>query len=164
MGKTIVLQGESGAGQHCKMSNQIAIASTMMAASEALLYGIKAGLDPRTMLKSIESGSAGSWTLSNLVPRMLAGDFKPGFFVKHFTKDMNIALESAGELGITLPGLEKARKLYQALAAMSRDQLEQAARTALEKPEAGPLPAIEAANGEDLGTQAIFLLYAAGGV
>jgi 3-hydroxyisobutyrate dehydrogenase len=163
MGKTIVLQGASGAGQHCKMSNQIAIASTMMAASEALLYGIKAGLDPHTMLKSIESGSAGSWTLSNLVPRMLAGDFKPGFFVKHFIKDMNIACESAGELGIKLPGLEKARQLYQALAAMSRDQLEQAAQIAPEKPEAGP-PVIEAANGEDLGTQAIFLLYAAGGV
>jgi 3-hydroxyisobutyrate dehydrogenase len=115
------------------------------------------------MLKSIESGSAGSWTLSNLVPRMLAGDFKPGFFVKHFIKDMNIALESAGELGITLPGLEKARQLYQALAAMSRDQLEQAARTALGKPETG-LTVIEAVNGEDLGTQAIFLLYAAGGL
>jgi 3-hydroxyisobutyrate dehydrogenase len=164
MGKTIVRQGESGAGQHCKMSNQIAIASTMMAAAEALLYGIKAGLDPHTMLKSIESGSAGSWTLSNLVPRMLAGDFKPGFFVKHFIKDMNIALESARELGIKLPGLEKARQLYQALAAMSRDQLEQAARIVLEKPAAGPPPVIEAANGEDLGTQAIFLLYAAGGV
>jgi 3-hydroxyisobutyrate dehydrogenase len=117
MGKNIVLQGGSGAGQYCKMSNQIVIASTMVAVSEALLYGLKAGLNPHTMLKSIESGAAGSWTLSNLVPRMLSGDFKPGFFVKHFIKDMSIALESAEELGISLPGLEKARQLYHTLAA-----------------------------------------------
>jgi 3-hydroxyisobutyrate dehydrogenase len=172
MGKNIVRQGESGAGQHCKMSNQIVIASTMMAVSEALLYGLKAGLDPRVMLKSIESGAAGSWTLSNLVPRMLTGDFKPGFFVKHFIKDMTIALESAEELGISLPGLEKARQLYQALAAMSRDQIVQAARIAagLVQPktsgvqtESG-LPAGIADSGADLGTQALFLLYAANGV
>jgi 3-hydroxyisobutyrate dehydrogenase len=181
MGKNIVRQGESGAGQHCKMSNQIVIASTMMAVSEALLYGLKAGLDPRVMLKSIESGAAGSWSLSNLVPRMLDGDFKPGFFVKHFIKDMNIALESAEELGISLPGLEKARQLYQTLAAMSREQIADAARiaSALIRPEksgvspkgeAGPesglpdkaagIAGIEA--GGDLGTQALFLLYAGG--
>jgi 3-hydroxyisobutyrate dehydrogenase len=150
------------------MGNQIVIASTMMAVSEALLYGLKAGRDPRVMLKSIESGAAGSWALSNLVPRMLAGDFKPGFFVKHFIKDMNIALESAKELGIRLPGLEKARQLYQTLAAMSRDQIVQAARIAgLGKPGAGGLPAESGpggitGSGADLGTQAIILLYAAG--
>jgi 3-hydroxyisobutyrate dehydrogenase len=169
MGKNVVLQGESGAGQYCKMSNQIVVASTMMAISEALLYGLKAGLDPYTMLKSIESGAAGSWALSNLVPRILAGDFKPGFFVKHFIKDMNIALESAEELGISLPGLEKARQLYQALAAMSRDQIKEAARIAagLVQPGEGGLPAESGpagitGSGADLGTQAIILLYAAG--
>lgn len=163
MGKNIVLQGKSGAGQYCKMSNQIVIASTMVAVSEALLYGVKAGLDPRTMLKSIESGAAGSWTLSNLVPRILAGDFRPGFFVKHFIKDMIIALESAGELGISLPGLEKARQLYQALAAMSREDLEKAARLVPGQPRSPAPPDSPAAGitgGADMGTQALFLLYA----
>jgi 3-hydroxyisobutyrate dehydrogenase len=168
MGKNIVLQGGPGAGQHCKMSNQIIIASTMMAVSEALVYGLKAGLDPREMLKSIESGAAGSWTLSNLVPRMLKGDFKPGFFVKHFIKDMGIALDAAKELGIKLPGLEKAEQLYKALAAMNRDQLKQAAKAAVTLDVTGSVEsaAFETAlaNGGDLGTQAIFLLYAAGGV
>ncbi|MDR0389935.1 MAG: NAD(P)-dependent oxidoreductase [Spirochaetaceae bacterium] len=168
MGKNIVLQGPSGAGQHCKMANQIVIAATMMAVSEALVYGVKAGLDPRTMLKSIESGAAGSWSLSNLVPRMLAGDFKPGFFVKHFIKDMGIALDSAKELKLKLPGLEKAEQLYRVLASMGRDELEKAAKAAASL---GAPGAVEKAGfdtglagGGDLGTQAIFLLYAAGGV
>ncbi|MDR1211219.1 MAG: NAD(P)-dependent oxidoreductase [Spirochaetaceae bacterium] len=166
MGKNIVLQGPSGAGQHCKMANQIVIASTMMAVSEALVYGAKAGLHPLTMLKSIESGAAGSWSLSNLVPRMLKGDFNPGFFVKHFIKDMGIALDAAKELGAKLPGLEKAEQLYRSLAAMSREQLEKAADMAaslggnIESARFGA----ELANGGDLGTQAIFLLYASGAV
>ncbi|MDR2072103.1 MAG: NAD(P)-dependent oxidoreductase [Spirochaetaceae bacterium] len=164
MGTNIVFQGGSGAGQHCKMSNQIAIASSMVAVSEALLYGLKAGLDPRTMLKSIESGAAGSWSLSNLAPRILQGDFKPGFFVKHFIKDMGIAIDSAAELGIRLPGLEKAQALYQALAGMDRHGLEEAARAAAALGSPGTITqsSIEAIHGGDLGTQAIFLLYAAG--
>jgi 3-hydroxyisobutyrate dehydrogenase len=168
MGKNIALLGGSGAGQHCKMSNQIVIAATMMAVSEALVYGLKAGLNPRAMLKSIESGAAGSWSLSNLVPRMLKGDFKPGFFVKHFIKDMGIALDAAKEMGLRLPGLEKAGGLYKILAAMDREALEKAARTAaaLGKPGAVEAAAFDDAltGGGDLGTQAIFLLYAGGTV
>jgi 3-hydroxyisobutyrate dehydrogenase len=168
MGKNIVLQGGPGAGQHCKMANQIVIASTMVAVSEALVYGVKAGLDPRVMLKSIESGAAGSWSLSNLVPRMLKGDFKPGFFIKHFIKDMGIALDSAKELHIKLPGLEKAEQLYKALAALTRPDLEKAARAAaaLGAPGAVENAEFEAdlVNGGDLGTQAVFLLYALGAV
>ncbi|MDR1429837.1 MAG: NAD(P)-dependent oxidoreductase, partial [Spirochaetaceae bacterium] len=168
MGKNIVLQGPGGAGQHCKMANQIVIASTMMAVSEALVYGVRAGLNPLTMLKSIESGAAGSWSLSNLVPRMLKGDFKPGFFVKHFIKDMGIALDAAKELGARLPGLEKAEQLYRSLAAMSRVQLEKAAALAASLGAPGSIESAcfeaELANGGDLGTQAIFLLYAAGAV
>ncbi|QQO10285.1 NAD(P)-dependent oxidoreductase [Breznakiella homolactica] len=168
MGKNIVFQGGPGSGQHCKMSNQIVIASTMMAVAEALCYGLKAGLNPRTMLKSIESGAAGSWTLSNLVPRMLDGNVNPGFYVKHFIKDMGIALDSARELGLKLPGLEKAEQLYQTLAAMDRGALEQAARAAAELDSTKAMtPASfsgEARNGGDLGTQAIYLLYAAGRV
>ena len=164
MGKNIVLQGGPGAGQHCKMSNQIAIGAAMLAVSEALVYGLRAGLNPQTMLKSIESGAAGSWSLSNLAPRMLKGDFKPGFFVKHFIKDMRIALDSADELKLKLPGLEMSRQLYMILAAMGRDELEKAAKAAAEL---GMPGAVENAvldmalsGGEDLGTQAIFLLYA----
>jgi 3-hydroxyisobutyrate dehydrogenase len=168
IGKNIVLQGGSGAGQHCKMSNQIVIASTMMGVTEALVYGLKAGLNPQELLKSIESGAAGSWSLSNLVPRMLQGNCGPGFFVKHFIKDMGIALDSARELGIKLPGLEKAEQLYQALAAMDRDDLQKAAAAAAALGKAGSVEQAELGatltDGGDLGTQAIFLLYAAGKV
>ncbi|MYL39104.1 NAD(P)-dependent oxidoreductase [Halobacillus litoralis] len=116
MGENIVLQGEAGAGQHTKMSNQIAIASGMMGVTEAILYAEKAGLDPKTVLKSIEFGAAGSWSLSNLGPRMIDGNFDPGFYVKHFIKDMQIAIESAEKLDIPVPGLKLAKQLYDQLA------------------------------------------------
>ena len=116
MGKNIVYQGSAGAGQHTKMCNQIAIASGMMAISESMAYAKKSGLNPETVLKSIESGAAGSWSLSNLTPRVLKGDFAPGFFVKHFLKDMRIAIESADSMGLDLPGLKLAKQLYDKLA------------------------------------------------
>ncbi|MFZ5651956.1 MAG: NAD(P)-dependent oxidoreductase [Bacillota bacterium] len=116
MGKNIVLQGKAGAGQHAKMCNQIAIASGMIGVCEAMVYAKKAGLDPSAVLKSIETGAAGSWSLSNLAPRMLAGNFEPGFYVKHLIKDMDIALQSAGEMGLAAPGLELAMSLYRKLA------------------------------------------------
>lgn len=112
MGKNIVLQGGAGAGQHTKMCNQIAIATNMIGVCEAIVYATQAGLDPETVLKSIESGAAGSWSLSNLAPRIIAGNFEPGFYVKHFIKDMQIALDSAAEMGVKLPGLTLARSLY----------------------------------------------------
>ena len=116
MGKNIVLQGPAGSGQHTKMCNQIAIASGMMAISEAMAYARKSGLKPETVLKSIESGAAGSWSLTNLAPRVLQGDFAPGFFVKHFIKDMKIAIGSAENMGLDLPGLQLAKQLYEKLA------------------------------------------------
>ncbi|HEX7063514.1 MAG TPA: NAD(P)-dependent oxidoreductase [Bacillales bacterium] len=116
MGENIVLQGEAGAGQHTKMSNQIMIASNMVGVCESIVYAEKAGLDPENVLKSIASGAAGSWSLSNLAPRMIGGDFSPGFFVKHFIKDMAIALESAEEMGMMTPGLKLAKSLYDDLA------------------------------------------------
>lgn len=134
MGKNIVFQGPAGSGQHTKMCNQIAIAANMMGVCEALAYAQKSGLDPQNVLKSIESGAAGSWSLSNLAPRIIKGDFEPGFYVKHFIKDMGIALESAEIMGIDLPGLTLARKLYEKLAAEGC---------------------------EDLGTQGLFKLYCA---
>lgn len=121
MGKNIVLQGGAGAGQHTKMCNQIAIASNMMGVCEAIAYAKKAGLDPTTVLKSIETGAAGSWSLSNLGPRMIAGNYEPGFFVKHFIKDMKIALDSAKEIGLWAPGLELAKSLYEQLAAQGEE-------------------------------------------
>ncbi len=132
MGKNIVLQGGAGAGQHTKMCNQVAIASGMVSICEALAYAKKSGLDPETVLKSIESGAAGSWSLSNLAPRVLKDDFAPGFFVKHFLKDMRIAIESAEKMQLDLPGLALAKGLYDKLAAEG---------------------------GEDDGTQALFKLY-----
>lgn len=116
MGKNIVLQGGPGAGQHTKMVNQIAIASNMIGVCEALVYAKHAGLELDNVLRSIETGAAGSWSLSNLAPRVIAGNFEPGFFIKHFIKDMGIALDAAAEMGIELPGLTLARELYGRLA------------------------------------------------
>lgn len=117
MGKNIVYQGAAGSGQHTKMCNQIAIAAGMLGICESLAYAKKAGLNPETVLKSIESGAAGSWSLSNLAPRILSGDYAPGFYVKHFIKDMGIAIESANSMNLELPGLQLAKKLYDKLSA-----------------------------------------------
>ncbi|MEX0866307.1 MAG: NAD(P)-dependent oxidoreductase [Pirellulales bacterium] len=117
MGKTIVRQGGPGAGQHAKMVNQTLIASGMIGVCEALLYAHRAGLDLETVLQSVSSGAAGSWSLSNLAPRIIRGDFAPGFFVEHFLKDMGIALAEARRMQLALPGLALAEQLYQAAAA-----------------------------------------------
>ena len=114
------------------MANQIAIASTMMGVCESIRYAEKAGLDPRTVLQSIENGAAASWSLSNLAPRMMNGDFAPGFYVKHFIKDMTIALESCENIGLSANGLTLAKSLYDQLA---KD------------------------DGEDFGTQALYKMY-----
>ncbi len=117
MGKTIVHQGGPGAGQHTKMVNQTLIASGMIGVCEALVYAVRAGLDLPTVLQSVGSGAAGSWSLSNLGPRMIAGDFEPGFYVEHFVKDMGIALAEAKQMNLCLPGLALAEQLYQSVIA-----------------------------------------------
>lgn len=117
MGKTIVHQGPAGAGQHTKMVNQTLIATNMIGVCEALLYGYKAGLDLDTVMQSVSSGAAGSWSLSNLGPRMIQRRFEPGFFVEHFLKDMNIALSESRRMGLALPGLALAEQLYRAVRA-----------------------------------------------
>ena len=117
MGKTIVHQGGPGAGQHTKMVNQILIATGMIGVCEALLYGYRSGLDPATVLKSVSSGAAGSWSLSNLGPRIIDNNFDPGFFVEHFIKDMGIALDESRRMGLSLPGLALAQQLYIAVKA-----------------------------------------------
>lgn len=112
LGKTFVYQGPAGAGQHTKMVNQILIASSMVGLCEALLYARKSGLNPETVLQSVSTGAAGSWSLSNLLPRILKEDYSPGFFVDHFVKDLGIVLEEAERMHIHLPGVELARRLY----------------------------------------------------
>lgn len=117
MGKTIVHQGGPGAGQHTKMVNQTLIATNMIGVCEALLYGHQAGLDLPTVMESVASGAAGSWSLSNLGTRIIDNNFDPGFFVEHFIKDMGIALDEAKRMGLSLPGLALAHQLYLALQA-----------------------------------------------
>jgi len=123
MGKTIVHQGGPGAGQHTKMVNQILIATGMIGVCEALLYAYRAGLDPVTVLESVGGGAAGSWSLSNYGPRMLAGNFDPGFMVEHFVKDMGIALAEARRMNLSLPGLALAEQLYVALIAQGHGRM-----------------------------------------
>lgn len=115
MGKTVVLQGGSGCGQHTKMCNQIAIASNMIGVMEALLYARNSGLNPMVVLDSIGSGAAGSWSLSNLYPRVVNDDFDPGFYIIHFIKDMEIAVKEAASMGLRLPGLNMALEFYSLL-------------------------------------------------
>ena len=113
--KNIVYQGGAGAGQHTKMCNQIAIASGMIGVCESMAYGLKAGLSMEQVLKSITAGAAGSWSLSNLAPRILAGDMDPGFYIKHIIKDMKIALDEAERMNLQLPGLGLAKSMYDKL-------------------------------------------------
>ena len=120
MGKTIVLQGGPGSGQHTKVVNQTLIASAMIGVCEALLYAYRAGLDLETVLESVAPGAAGSWSLTNYAPRMLKGDFEPGFVVEHFVKDMGIALAEARRMNLSLPGLALAQQLYVALMAQGK--------------------------------------------
>ncbi len=117
MGKTIVHQGPAGAGQHTKMVNQVLIAGNMVGVCEALLYGHKAGLNLDTVLQSVGGGAAASWSLNNLGPRILKGDFEPGFFVEHFLKDLMIVMEESRAMNLALPGLALAEQLYQTVKA-----------------------------------------------
>ncbi len=117
MGKTISHQGPAGAGQHTKMVNQTLIATGMVGVCEALLYAYKAGLDLEKVLEAVGGGAAGSWSLSNYAPRILRGDYAPGFMVEHFIKDMEITLAEARRMNLALPGLALAHELYLALRA-----------------------------------------------
>ncbi|MCX8013554.1 MAG: NAD(P)-dependent oxidoreductase, partial [Rectinema sp.] len=135
MGKTVIRQGGAGAGQHTKMANQIAVAGNLLGAVEAITYAERAGLDPRQVLLSIGGGAAASWQLSNNVPRMLDGNFDPGFYVKHFLKDLRIALDAARSMRIELPMLALAERLFVKMVDSGMSEL---------------------------GTQALYLLYSRG--
>jgi 3-hydroxyisobutyrate dehydrogenase len=118
LGRTIVHHGGPGTGQHAKAVNQTLIASNMIGVCEGLLYAQRAGLDPERVLASVAGGAAGSWSLANLAPRMLAGDFAPGFYVEHFVKDLAIVLHESEKMGLSLPGARLAKQLYDRLVAL----------------------------------------------
>ena len=133
MGENIAHFGPAGSGQRVKMSNQILIASTMVGVVESLLYAKRAGLGMDAVIDLIGQGAAGCWSINNLGRRIAKEDFAPGFFIKHFVKDMGIALQDASAMGIELPGLAMAREFYD--------------------------KAMEAGLGDD-GTQALFKIFA----
>lgn len=112
----VMLQGPAGSGQHTKMANQIMIAGTMTGMTELMAYAKAAGLDVAKVIEQVSSGAAGNWSLANYSPRILTDDYSPGFFVKHFIKDLKIALEEADKLGVDLPGTKLAKDLYERLA------------------------------------------------
>lgn len=123
MGKTIARMGTAGAGQHTKMTNQILIAGTMIGVVESLLYAERAGMSVHAVIDVIGKGAASSWSINNLGRRIAEGDFKPGFFIKHFVKDMGIALEEARRMRLSLPGLALVNQFYLAAMAMGWENL-----------------------------------------
>ena len=117
-GKNIKYMGGAGAGQHTKMCNQILISTNMIGVVESLLYGHRAGLDMDEIIDVIGSGAAASWSINNLGRRIAADNFDPGFMIKHFVKDMGIALKEAARMNLSLPGLALANQFY--VAAMAQ--------------------------------------------
>jgi 3-hydroxyisobutyrate dehydrogenase len=123
MGKNIAYMGLAGSGHHTKMCNQILISGIMVSVCESLLYAAKTGLDPQAVIDIVSKGAAGSWALSNLGPRILKGDYDPGFYVEHFIKDMGIALKEAAAMNLSLPGLALVHQLYLAVQAQGHSRL-----------------------------------------
>jgi len=123
MGENISYMGKTGAGQHTKMSNQILIASTMIGVFESLLYAYKAGNDLDEVIQVIGKGAAECWSINNLGPRISKGNFDPGFFIKHFVKDMGIALKEAKSMNLSLPGLALAYQFYMYAMALGLENL-----------------------------------------
>ncbi|MEY3022786.1 MAG: 2-hydroxy-3-oxopropionate reductase [Planctomycetota bacterium] len=117
VGRTIVHQGEAGAGQRTKIVNQVLVAASTVGMCEALHFGRVAGLDLDRVLASVGGGAAASWALSVLAPRVLKGDLDPGFLVEHLVKDLRIARSDAVELGLSLPLLDLCLVRYEALLA-----------------------------------------------
>ena len=112
LGDKIKYFGRAGSGQRVKMSNQILIASTMVGMVESMLYAECAGLEVSEVIELIGKGAAGCWSINQLGPRILKNDWKPGFYIKHFLKDMRIALEDSERMGLELEGLALAKKFY----------------------------------------------------
>lgn len=134
MGKNIAYMGPAGAGQHTKMCNQILVAGAMISTCESLLYAAKVGLDQQAVIDIVSTGAAGSWSISNMGPRIVKGNYDPGFFVEHFIKDMGIALKEAAAMQFSLPGLALVHQLYVAVQAQGHGRAgTQALMLALQK-------------------------------
>ena len=134
MGKNILHIGDHGAGQTTKLCNQIAVAVNMLAGCEAIMLAAKSGIDPHKMLGAISAGAAGSWMLSNLAPRIVNGDFAPGFMIKLAQKDLRLVLEAAAQLQLPLPGTALMNQVWRSVEADGGGDLgTQAAIKALEK-------------------------------
>lgn len=131
MGKKLVYCGDHGQGQMVKLCNQIAIASNLVAAAEAVAFAKKAGLDPMVMVEAVGAGAAGSWVINVLGPKMAGHDFAPGFMVKLQQKDLRLVMQAASELGVSLPGAMLANQLF---------------------------TAVESEGGGDLGTQSLIMV------
>lgn len=116
MGTNIIYEGPAGCGQHTKMANQIALGGAISGVCEALAYAKAVGLDQQTMLDSISAGAAGSWQMTNMAPRILKGDDAPGFYIKHYIKDMRIAVEESQEVHLDLKMLNSVLEMYEKLA------------------------------------------------
>lgn len=123
MGTQVLYEGKAGMGQHTKMSNQIALSGVIASVCEAIKYASSVGLDVEKMLESISKGAAGSWQMTNMAPRILKGDFEPGFFIKHYIKDMNIAVEESNNVGIKLEILNKILDMYNDISNKGMDNL-----------------------------------------
>jgi 3-hydroxyisobutyrate dehydrogenase-like beta-hydroxyacid dehydrogenase len=121
LGKRITYMGPSGAGQTTKLANQIAVALNLEAAAEALLFAARGGLDPATVLDAIGAGAAASWQLNNLGPKIIARDYRPGFFVKLIRKDLRLVAEAAAQNSIALPGLKMMTSMFNTAAALGHD-------------------------------------------
>lgn len=115
VGQRVNYFGGAGKGQHTKMANQIMIAGTMTGLTEMLVYAKAAELDLPQVLETLSSGGADNWSMDNYVPRILKGDYTPGFFAKHFLKDLRIALQEADRMGLNLPATKQAKLLYEAM-------------------------------------------------
>lgn len=113
MGRTVQLMGKAGTGQHTKLANQISIGASLLGTVESILYAKRMGIDPELMLKTISGGSAGSWQMNNMGPRIIKSDFEPGFFIKHFIKDLRLALKESEKKQLDLPILKKTIEKYE---------------------------------------------------
>ena len=122
LGQRITHMGAAGAGQTTKLANQIAVAVTLEAAAEALLFARQGGLDPAKVIDAIGAGAAGSWQLNNLGPKIVAGDYRPGFFVQLMRKDLRLVAEAAKEQRLTLPGLALMTSMFNAASALGHDR------------------------------------------
>jgi 3-hydroxyisobutyrate dehydrogenase-like beta-hydroxyacid dehydrogenase len=122
MGKRVTHMGPAGAGQTTKLANQIAVAVTLEAAAEALLFARQGGLDPAKVIEAIGAGAAGSWQLNNLGPRIVAGDYRPGFFVQLMRKDLRLVSEAAQGNRLALPGLALMTSMFNAASALGHDR------------------------------------------